>query len=63
VVVILLVNGSVVWYHSIFIAAVTAGLTAVVELYTKGGMDTITCPLTAAFVMIPLIYLFGGIGL
>ena len=59
VMVILLANGSVIWYRRIPIALVTAAVCAVVELYTKNGMDTLTCPLAAAFVMIPLIHLWG----
>lgn len=59
VMVILLAYGSVVWYHCIPIAVVTAAVCAVVELYTKNGMDTLTCPIAAAFVMIPLILLLG----
>lgn len=41
------------------ISALTAGVCSIVELYTKGGMDTITCPFSAAAVLIPLIYLWG----
>jgi len=39
---------------------VTAAVCAVVELYTKAGMDTVTCPLAAAAVMIPLVGILGG---
>jgi len=30
-----------------------------VELYTKNGMDTLTCPLAAAAVLIPLVHCGG----
>ena len=60
VLIILLINSAAQWYGYIPIAAVTAAVCAVVELYTKGGMDTITCPLAAAAIMIPLIRLWGG---
>lgn len=59
---VLLARGSVEWYVTIPTAAVTAAVCAVVELYTKGGMDTLTCPFAAAAVLIPLLRLWGGIG-
>lgn len=59
VMVVLLARGSVEWYAYAPIAAVTAAVCAVVELYTKGGMDTLTCPLAAAAIMIPLVRLWG----
>ncbi len=58
VLVVLLTNGAVCWYGSVPIALLTAGLCAVVELYTRGGMDTLTCPFTAAAVLIPLVQLW-----
>lgn len=42
------------------LAFVTAGVTAVVELYSMDGMDTVTCPLAAAVTMIPLTVFLGG---
>lgn len=59
VLVILLMNGPVVWYGYVPIAALTAVGCSVVELYTKGGLDTLTCPFTAAAIMIPLVHLWG----
>lgn len=59
VMVVLLAYGSVIWYRCIPIAVVTAAVCAVVELYTKNGMDTLTCPIAAAFVMIPIILFWG----
>lgn len=41
------------------IAAATAVVCAVVELFTKDGMDTLTCPLAAAATLIPLLRLWG----
>ena len=57
---ILLVNGSLKWHGYIPVSLATAGVSALVELYTKGGMDTLTCPLAAAAVLIPLVYLWGA---
>lgn len=59
VLVVLLIHGAAPWYRYIPIALVTAVVCAVVELYTRNGMDTLTCPFAAASVMIPLIYLWG----
>jgi dolichol kinase len=59
VLIILLVSGDIVWYGSILIAAITAAVSALVELYTHNGMDTLTCPLAAAAVILPLVYLLG----
>lgn len=47
------------WHGAVPIAAVTAAVSAVVELYTRNGMDTITCPLAAAAVLIPLVQVWG----
>ncbi len=41
-------------------ATCTAAVAAAVELYTPNGMDTITCPLAAMAVLLPLTALFGG---
>lgn len=54
VLIVLSTNGE--WYGNIPIAVVTAAVCAVVELYTKGGMDTLTCPFSAAFIMILLLH-------
>lgn len=59
VLLVLLAYGSVKWYGCVLIAAVTAAVCTVVELYTKGGMDTLACPIAAAAVMIPFIHLWG----
>jgi len=59
VIVVLIIHNSVNWYIYIPIAVVTAAVCSVVELYTKNGMDTLTCPLAAAAIMIPLILLLG----
>jgi hypothetical protein len=41
------------------VAAITAAVTAGVELCTKNGLDTLTCPLAAASTLIPLSQLWG----
>lgn len=57
--IVLSANGSLAWYSYVPIALVTAAVCALVELYTKGGMDTLTCPFSAAFTMILLLHLWG----
>ena len=57
VMIVLIANGPVPWYGYAPISALTAAVCAVVELYTKNGMDTLTCPFAAAAVLIPLIRL------
>lgn len=60
VIILLLFRGGLHWYGYIPIAAITAAVCAVVELYTRHGFDTVTCPLAAAAVVIPLVQLWGG---
>lgn len=59
VLIVFYINGSLEWQIYIPISAVTAVVCAVVELYTKNGMDTLTCPLSAALTMILLLHLWG----
>lgn len=42
------------------IALITAAVTAFTELVTVGGNDTVTCPMAAMTVLLPLTYIFGG---
>lgn len=47
--------------HSLlYVFGMFAAVTAVVELYTMHGLDTVTCPLAAMAVLLPLVHLFGG---
>ena len=57
---ILLLRGGMAWYACVLAAVVTAAVSAVVELYTMHGMDTITCPLAAMAVLLPLVHWLGG---
>ncbi len=56
---VLLVHSAGNWRVSAAIAAVTAAVSAAVELCTRDGMDTITCPFAAAAVLIPLVRALG----
>lgn len=63
VIVVLLIRGGLPWYSYVPITAVTAAVAATVELFTRDGFDTITCPLAAAAVIIPLVQLGDFIAL
>ena len=44
----------------LIIALIVAAVSALTELYSRNGNDTIICPLSAMTVLLPLVYLFGG---
>lgn len=58
--VILALRGGLPLYGYILIPALTATGASVVELFSLHGMDTITCPLAATAIMLPLVYWIGG---
>lgn len=45
----------------IIISLVTAVVSMFAELCSKNGMDTVICPMSAMVVLVPLVYLFGGL--
>lgn len=57
--IILAVNTELSWYANLIISFVTAIVNSLVELNTKHGLDTITCPISIVLVMLPLLYLMG----
>ena len=59
VLLIMFLRGNGAWYDHVLIAFLAAVASAVVELYTLNGMDTITCPFAAAAVILPLVYVLG----
>ena len=61
VAVILFLRGGMTPVAIAVTAACTGAVAAATELYTPNGMDTITCPLAAMAVLLPLTALFGGI--
>ena len=63
VIIILIVRGGLPWHGYLLISLLTAAVSAIVELYSKNGHDTITCPFAAAFTLLPLLYLWGSISL
>ena len=60
VMVVLLFRGGMHPAGYVVIPAAAAGTAALVEMHTKGGYDTITCPSAAMVVTLPLMALFGG---
>ena len=60
VAVVLQIRGGIPAPGGFVTAAVTALVAALVELYSRGGNDTFTCPLASMAVMLPLLHLFGG---
>lgn len=42
------------------IPPIVAFTSAIAELYSKEGLDTVICPFAAMSVLLPLMYLFGG---
>lgn len=45
----------------IVVSCVTAVISMLAELYSQNGMDTVICPISAMAVLLPLVYLFGGL--
>lgn len=57
---ILMIRGGLAWPWVLLIAFITAVVSAVVELFSLHGNDTIFCPFAAMAVMLPLLHLLGG---
>ena len=57
---VLLVRGGLGVGPSLLISLLAAVATTYVELITKDGLDTITCPAAAMAVILPLIHILGG---
>ncbi len=57
--IILIINTKLSWYDNLIISFITAIVNSLVELNTKHGLDTITCPISIVLVMLPLLYLMG----
>ena len=61
VAVIFACRGGINFAGYIIIPIVTAIVSTFAELYSKDGMDTVICPISAMVVVVPLTYLFGGL--
>ena len=58
---ILLIHNKIPFYGSIATAFIVAMASALTELYTPNGFDTITCPFASLLVLLPMLSLFGGL--
>ncbi len=50
------------WYVSLLLAVLSAPICALIELVSRRGTDTLTVPLFAAALLVPLVYLFSYLG-
>lgn len=57
---VLMIRGGLHGMSCLIIALAAAAATTFVELCTKGGNDTVTCPLTAMLIILPLVQLLGA---
>lgn len=57
---VLLFHGHAGMPAYVLVPVAGAAAATIVELYTPNGMDTLTCPLAAMVVMIPIMLLSGG---
>lgn len=57
---VLVIRGGLGGGSCLFISLLAAAVTTYVELITKGGLDTVTCPAAAMAVIIPLTKILGG---
>lgn len=57
--IILIINTKLFWFNNLIISFIAAIVNSLVELNTKHGLDTITCPISIVLVMLPLLYLMG----
>ena len=57
---ILLIMGNMSLPADVLTTFLVAAATAATELYTPGGYDTVSCPLCAMCVALPLLHFFGG---
>ncbi len=59
----LLIYADQPWYVSVTVALIVAPVSALVELFSRRGMDTITVPLSVAFLVLPLMSLVTWLGI
>lgn len=57
VLIFLLCRGGMEWYGYLLTSLIAGLACTAVEFYTPGGFDTITCPISAMAVILPLVYL------
>lgn len=57
---VLLIRGGLDFGSCLLISLAAATVTTYVELCTRDGMDTVTCPIAAMAVILPLVKILGG---
>lgn len=60
VVIILVCRGQMNAVSYILISVIVAFVSTLAELFSKNGLDTVICPVSAMAVLLPLIFMFGG---
>lgn len=58
--VVLLFRGGLNIFSNLFISVIAATVCTMIELCTKDGFDTVSCPAAAMVVIIPLVAILGG---
>jgi phytol kinase len=58
----LLIYAGQPWYVSLTVALLAAPVSAVVELFSKRGIDTLTVPISTGLAVLPLMLLFSTLG-
>lgn len=58
----LLIYAGKPWYTSLLISAIVAPVSGAVELFSRRGTDTLTVPISAAVLIMPLVQLFSFLG-
>ncbi len=58
---ILVRRGGMSIFICCIIALIVGAASAVSELYSRNGNDTVICPMSAMVTLLPLVYLFGGL--
>lgn len=56
----LTIRGGLGFAACIFISLIVGAVSAVTELYSKNGNDTVICPVAAMVVLLPMVCLLGG---
>lgn len=61
VITVLTFRGNLPIYAYFVISFITAAVSAITELFTKNGNDTITCPFASTATLLLLLHIFGGL--
>jgi len=59
--IILMYRGGLNIIACMLTALLVGAVSAVTELYSKNGNDTVICPISAMLTLLPLVYVFGGL--